>query len=66
MPSGITAKLVAENIIESIKKGEIITPHRGSLGNMGAACVASSRIWIHQRFCGYYHYFSYCPRLYKI
>ena len=42
MPSGITAKLVAENIIESIKKGEIITPHRGSLGNMGAACVASS------------------------
>lgn len=42
MPSGITAKLVAENIIESIKKGEIITPHRGSLGNMGAACVASA------------------------
>ena len=42
MPSGITAKLVADNIIESIKKGEIITPHRGSLGNMGAACVASS------------------------
>ena len=42
MPSGITAKLVADNIIESIKKGDIITPHRGSLGNMGAACVASS------------------------
>lgn len=42
MPSGITAKLVADNIIESIKKGEIITPHRGSLGNMGAACVASA------------------------
>ena len=42
MPSGITAKLVAENIIESIKKGEIITPHSDSLGNMGAACVESS------------------------
>ena len=42
MPSGITAKLVADNIIESINAGKIITPHRGSLGNMGAACVASA------------------------
>ncbi|USL95694.1 NAD(P)/FAD-dependent oxidoreductase [Riemerella anatipestifer] len=42
MPSGIIAKLVADNIIESIKAGKIVTPHRGSLGNMGAACVASA------------------------
>ena len=42
MPSGITAKLVADNIIESINAGKIITPHRGSLGNMGATCVASA------------------------
>ena len=42
MPSGITAKLIADNIIESINAGKIITPHRGSLGNMGAACVASA------------------------
>ena len=32
MPSGITAKLVADYIIESINAGKIITPHRGSLG----------------------------------
>lgn len=42
MPSGITAKLVADNIIESVKAGKTITPHRGSMGNMGAACVASA------------------------
>lgn len=41
MPSGITAKLVADNIINEIqnKKEKI---HKGSLGNMGAACVASA------------------------
>lgn len=41
MPSGITAKLVADNIIAEIlnTKEEI---HKGSLGNMGAACVASA------------------------
>lgn len=42
MPSGITAKLVADNIIASIKKGAITLPHKGSLGNMGAACIASA------------------------
>ncbi len=42
MPSGITAKLVADNIIESIKKGKISLQHKGSLGNMGAACIASA------------------------
>ncbi len=42
MPSGITAKLVADNIIDSIKAGHISLQHKGSLGNMGAACIASA------------------------
>lgn len=42
MPSGITAKLVADNIIDSIKKGRPSLHHKGSLGNMGAACIASA------------------------
>ncbi|VXB52639.1 putative Sulfide-quinone reductase [Flavobacterium sp. 9AF] len=42
MPSGITAKLVADNIIDSIKKGKQSLSHKGSLGNMGAACIASA------------------------
>jgi sulfide:quinone oxidoreductase len=43
MPSGITAKLVADNIIDTIKnEGEISLHHKGSLGNMGAACIASA------------------------
>ncbi|PQJ30911.1 sulfide:quinone reductase [Nonlabens arenilitoris] len=42
MPSGITAKLVADNIIDSIKNGKESLDHKGSLGNMGAACIASA------------------------
>ncbi|MFY0674113.1 MAG: FAD-dependent oxidoreductase [Bacteroidia bacterium] len=42
MPSGITAKLVADNIIEMIKSGSTDLHHKGSLGNMGAACIASA------------------------
>ena len=42
MPSGITAKLVADNIIDSIKRGQLSLSHKGSLGNMGAACIASA------------------------
>ena len=42
MPSGITAKLVADNIIDSIKKGKESLHHKGSMGNMGAACIASA------------------------
>jgi sulfide:quinone oxidoreductase len=42
MPSGITAKLVADNIIEMIKSGKDTLNHKGSMGNMGAACIASS------------------------
>lgn len=40
---GIIAKLVSDHIVESIKVGKIVTPHKGSLGNMGAACIASVR-----------------------
>lgn len=43
MPSGITAKLVADNIIDTIRTGgDISLHHKGSLGNMGAACIASA------------------------
>lgn len=42
MPSGITAKLVADNIIEMIKTGTTNLHHKGSMGNMGAACIASA------------------------
>lgn len=42
MPSGITAKLVADNIIDTIKNKKESLAHRGSLGNMGAACIASA------------------------
>ena len=42
MPSGITAKLVADNIIDSIKNGKESLSHKGSMGNMGAACIASA------------------------
>lgn len=42
MPSGITAKLVADNIVEMIKSGNDKIHHLGSMGNMGAACIAST------------------------
>jgi len=42
MPSGITAKLVADTIIDSITLGKSSVQHKGSMGNMGAACIASS------------------------
>lgn len=41
MPSGITAKLVADNIIDTIN-GNKDLHHKGSMGNMGAACIASA------------------------
>ncbi|WP_339840115.1 FAD/NAD(P)-binding oxidoreductase [uncultured Maribacter sp.] len=41
MPSGITAKLVADNIIDIIN-GKKELHHKGSMGNMGAACIASA------------------------
>lgn len=42
MPSGITAKLVANNIINHLLKGTPLTKDKGSMGNMGAACIASA------------------------
>ena len=42
MPSGITAKLVADNIIDSIQSVTVSLRHKGSMGNMGAACIASA------------------------
>lgn len=42
MPSGITAKIVADNIIDSIKLNGVSLNHKGSMGNMGAACIASA------------------------
>lgn len=42
MPSGITAKLVADNIIDTIRSGRPSAHHKGSMGNMGAACIASA------------------------
>ncbi|WP_291869141.1 FAD/NAD(P)-binding oxidoreductase [Maribacter sp.] len=42
MPSGITAKLVADNIIDLIQGKSKELHHKGSMGNMGAACIASA------------------------
>lgn len=42
MPSAITGKIVADNIIHMIKTGKNEIIERGSMGNMGAACVASA------------------------
>jgi sulfide:quinone oxidoreductase len=42
MPSGITAKLVADNIIDQIKHKNTNHSHKGSMANMGAACIASA------------------------
>lgn len=41
MPSGITAKVVVNNIVKMIKHGDNAKFHKGSMGNMGAACIAS-------------------------
>lgn len=42
MPSGIIARAVSLNIIDSIKKGKKVRTHTASMTKMGAACVASS------------------------
>jgi len=42
MPSGISAKVVVDNVVELVKNGTNAKLHKGSMGNMGAACVASS------------------------
>jgi sulfide:quinone oxidoreductase len=42
MPSGITAKLVVDNIVDMINNNHTTPHHLGSMGNMGAACIAST------------------------
>ena len=42
MPSGVIGKVVALNIVDSIKKGKISLKHKSSMGKMGAACVVSA------------------------
>ena len=42
MPSGVTGKIIAQNIAESIKNGKIEHHHKASMGKMGAACIVSA------------------------
>ena len=42
MPSGIMGRTVANTIADRILKGAAAAPHRASMANMGAACVASA------------------------
>jgi sulfide:quinone oxidoreductase len=42
MPSGVIGRVVAKNIVETIKTGEKEYRHKASMANMGAACVISS------------------------
>jgi len=42
MPSGVTGKIVAQNIKDWIKTGKPLLKHRASMGKMGAACVVSA------------------------
>jgi len=42
MPSGVTGKVVAENVIDWIKKGDDSLKHRASMAKMGAACIISA------------------------
>lgn len=42
MPSGVIGKIVAENIVDTIRKGRPSLDHRASMGRMGAACVVSA------------------------
>lgn len=41
MPSGVTGKIVALNIVEQVKSGKVVHRHKASMGKMGAACVVS-------------------------
>jgi len=41
MPSGVTGKIVALNIVEQIKTGKPTFRHKASMGKMGAACIVS-------------------------
>jgi sulfide:quinone oxidoreductase len=42
MPSGVTGKIVALNLVDIINKGETNFRHKASMGKMGAACIVSA------------------------
>lgn len=42
MPSGVTGKIVAQNIARFIKNGATEHKHTASMGRMGAACIVSA------------------------
>ena len=42
MPSGVTAKVVAQNIRDWIKAGKPLMKHKASMARMGAACIVSA------------------------
>jgi sulfide:quinone oxidoreductase len=42
MPSGVTGKIVALNIVNLIEKGQENFVHKASMGKMGAACIVSA------------------------
>lgn len=49
MPSGITAKLVADNIIETIKTGAMSLNHKGSIWNNRSCLYCFYRLWNDKR-----------------
>jgi sulfide:quinone oxidoreductase len=42
MPSGVTGKIVALNIVDQIRSGKTELKHKASMGKMGAACIVSA------------------------
>jgi sulfide:quinone oxidoreductase len=42
MPSGVTGKIVALNIVDMINHGQTDFKHKASMGKMGAACIVSA------------------------
>jgi len=42
MPSGVTGKIVALNIVDQITNGSTDFRHKASMGKMGAACIVSA------------------------
>jgi sulfide:quinone oxidoreductase len=42
MPSGVMGKVVAMNVVKSVKAGKVVLKHTASMGKMGAACIISS------------------------
>ncbi len=42
MPSAVTGKIIADNIVEWIRTGKPLLRHKASLAKMGAACIVSA------------------------